>query len=133
MIHKKIIVTLLSLLGVLGMNAQMVDPVHFTSKLKTENGVEAEIIFHATIDNGWHVYSTEIGNGGPTEATFNVVKMDGAELVGKLMPKGKVRWFARQLSSAAEEDPESAEKSRIKRFRKLRDALREREKFGRYL
>ena len=72
------------------MNAQMVDPVHFTSKLKTENGVEAEIIFHATIDNGWHVYSTEIGNGGPTEATFNVVKMDGAELVGKLMPKGKV-------------------------------------------
>lgn len=90
MIHKKIIVTLLSLLGVLGMNAQMVDPVHFTSKLKTENGVEAEIIFHATIDNGWHVYSTEIGNGGPTEATFNVVKMDGAELVGKLMPKGKV-------------------------------------------
>ena len=90
MIHKKIIVTLLSLLGVLGMNAQMVDPVHFTSKLKTENGVEAEIIFHATIDNGWHVYSTEIGNGGPTEATFNVVKMDGAELVGKLTPKGKV-------------------------------------------
>ena len=72
------------------MNAQMVDPVHFTSELKTENGVEAEIIFHATIDNGWHVYSTEIGNGGPTEATFNVVKMDGAELVGKLMPKGKV-------------------------------------------
>ena len=90
MIHKKIIVTLLSLLGVLGMNAQMVDPVHFTSELKTENGVEAEIIFHATIDNGWHVYSTEIGNGGPTEATFNVVKMDGAELVGKLTPKGKV-------------------------------------------
>ena len=72
------------------MNAQMVDPVHFTSELKTENGVEAEIIFHATIDNGWHVYSTEIGNGGPTEATFNVVKMDGAELVGKLTPKGKV-------------------------------------------
>ena len=72
------------------MNAQMVDPVHFTSDLKTENGVEAEIIFHATIDNGWHVYSTEIGNGGPTEATFNVVKMDGAELVGKLTPKGKV-------------------------------------------
>ena len=33
MIHKKIIVTLLSLLGVLGMNAQMVDPVHFTVTL----------------------------------------------------------------------------------------------------
>ena len=90
MIHKKIIISLLSLLVVLGMNAQMVDPVHFTSELKTGNGVEAEIIFHATIENGWHVYSTEIGDNGPTEATFNVVKMDGAELIGKLIPKGKV-------------------------------------------
>jgi thiol:disulfide interchange protein DsbD len=51
---------------------------------------EAEIIFHATIDNGWHVYSTEIGDDGPIEATFNVGKMEGAELVGKLTPVGKV-------------------------------------------
>ena len=90
MTHKKIIVSLLSLLVVLGVNAQMVDPVHFTSELKTGNGMEAEIVFHATIDNGWHVYSTEIGENGPTEATFNVVRMEGAELIGKLIPKGKV-------------------------------------------
>ena len=75
---------------VLGMHAQMVDPVHFTSELKMGEGTEAEIIFHATIDNGWHVYSTEIGEDGPIEATFNVEKMEGAELVGKLTPKGKV-------------------------------------------
>ena len=75
---------------VLGMHAQMVDPVHFTSELKMGEGAEAEIIFHATIDNGWHVYSTEIGEDGPIEATFNVEKMEGAELVGKLTPKGKV-------------------------------------------
>ncbi len=75
---------------VLGMHAQMVDPVHFTSELKMGEGPEAEIIFHATIDNGWHVYSTEIGEDGPIEATFNVEKMEGAELVGKLTPKGKV-------------------------------------------
>lgn len=90
MIHKKITILLLSLMVVLGINAQLVDPVHFTSELKTDNGAEAEIVFHATIDQGWHVYSTEIGSNGPIEATFNVVKMDGAELVGKLMPKGKV-------------------------------------------
>ena len=75
---------------VLGMHAQMVDPVHFTSELKMGEGTEAEIIFHATIDNGWHVYSTEIGEDGPIEATFNVEKMEGAELVGKLTPMGKV-------------------------------------------
>lgn len=69
--------------------AQMVEPVHFTQTLKpTQNG-EAEIIFQGTIDPGWHVYSTDLGNDGPIEATFNVVKMDGLELVGKLKPVGK--------------------------------------------
>ena len=87
---KKIVISLLSLIVVLGMKAQMVDPVHFTSELKTGKGAEAEIVFHAKIDNGWHVYSTEIGDDGPTEATFNVVKMDGAEVVGKLEPRGRV-------------------------------------------
>ena len=87
---KKTLITLIGLITVLAMNAQMVDPVHFTAELKTGNGAEAEIVFHATIDKGWHVYSTEIGEDGPIEATFNVVKMEGAELVGKLTPKGNV-------------------------------------------
>ena len=87
---KKVMMTLWTLMVVLGMHAQMVDPVHFTSELKMGEGTEAEIIFHATIDNGWHVYSTEIGEDGPIEATFNVEKMEGAELVGKLTPMGKV-------------------------------------------
>ena len=87
---KKVFIILVSLMVVLGIHAQMVDPVHFTSKLKLGEGAEAEIIFHATIDDGWHVYSTELGDDGPIEATFNVEKMEGAELVGKLTPVGKV-------------------------------------------
>ena len=87
---KKITILFLLLIVVLGINAQMANPVHFTSDLKTGKGAEAEIVFHATIDRGWHVYSTDIGDNGPTEATFNVVKMDGAELVGKLEPRGNV-------------------------------------------
>ena len=87
---RKILFTLWVLVIAITADAQLVDPVHFTSELKTGNGAEAEIVFHATIDNGWHVYSTEIGQNGPTEATFNVVKMEGAELVGKLQPKGKL-------------------------------------------
>ena len=87
---KKTLLTWICLVIVLAVKAQMVDPVHFKAELKTGNGAEAEIVFHATIDQGWHVYSTEIGEDGPIEATFNVVKMEGAELVGKLMPKGNV-------------------------------------------
>ena len=69
--------------------AQIVNPVHFTSELKTGDGAEAEIVFHATIDNGWHVYSTDLGDDGPIEASFHVEKMEGAEPVGKLIPVGR--------------------------------------------
>ena len=71
------------------MQAQMADPVHFTSEMKMLENNEAEIIFKALIDPGWHVYSTDLGSDGPVEATFNVEKMEGAERVGKLKPVGK--------------------------------------------
>jgi thiol:disulfide interchange protein len=50
---------------------------------------EAEVVFTAAIDKGWHVYSTDLGDGGPISATFNVEKISGAEVVGKLKPVGK--------------------------------------------
>ena len=87
---KKISYLLLMLMAVLMAQAQIVDPVHFTSSLKTTSGTEAEIVFTAKIDPGWHVYSTDIGEDGPISATFNIVKMDGAETVGKLTPRGNV-------------------------------------------
>ena len=46
-------------------------------------------MFTAAIDKGWHVYSTDLGDGGPISATFNVEKKSGVELVGKLKPVGK--------------------------------------------
>ena len=86
----RLLLSILTMMSALVLHAQMIDPVHFTSELKTGKGAEAEIVFHATIDNGWHVYSTDIGKDGPIEATFNIVKMDGAEPVGKLEPRGNV-------------------------------------------
>ena len=85
-----IVLLLLALLLATGVHAQVMTPVHFSSALKTGGGAEAEIVFTATIDAGWHVYSTELGQDGPIEATFNVVKMEGAVTVGRLQPVGKV-------------------------------------------
>ena len=86
---KRYLMTACLLLAVVSLFAQMMDPVHFSSKLKMLKGDEAEIVFTANIDAGWHVYSTDLGSGGPIAASFNVVKMDGAEAVGKLQPRGK--------------------------------------------
>ena len=71
------------------MQAQIQDPVKFNSELKILAADEAEVVFTAAIDKGWHVYSTDLGDGGPISATFNVEKIFGAEVVGKLKPVGK--------------------------------------------
>lgn len=77
---------LLMALFCLPMFAQMQDPVQFKTEWKEISATEAEIVFTGTIDAGWHVYSTELGDGGPTSATFNIDEIKGAELVGKLTP-----------------------------------------------
>ena len=86
----RIVISLLAVIFSISIRGQMMDPVHFTSQLKMLEGDEAEIIFSATVDPGWHVYSTDMGNDGPISATFNAVKMDGVETVGKLKPRGNV-------------------------------------------
>ena len=86
---KKIVSVLFMLVTTICINAQMADPVHFTSKLVMLGGDEAQIEFSAKIDNGWHVYSTGLGNDGPISATFNASKMDGVKTVGGLTHKGK--------------------------------------------
>lgn len=69
--------------------AQIQDPVQFKTELKTISDTEAQIVFTGKIDAGWHVYSTDLPSGGPISATFNVDKIEGVELVGKLTPQGK--------------------------------------------
>ena len=86
---KKLVLSMVLLGIALIVNAQMVEPVHFTSALKMLDGDEAEIVFSAKIDKGWHLYSTELGSDGPISASFNVNKMSGAKTVGKLQPRGK--------------------------------------------
>ena len=85
---KRLLTIWMLLVAVIAAKAQMMDPVHFTTQLKELKNGEAEIIFKATIDPGWHVYSTGLGNDGPISASFNKVKMDGAETVGKLQARG---------------------------------------------
>ena len=86
---KKLISSLLLSFVVCVLQAQIKDPVKFKTEFNTLSDTEAEIVFTAAIDKGWHVYSTELGDGGPISATFNVDKTSGIELLGKLKPVGK--------------------------------------------
>ena len=86
---KNLLFLLLMLIGWIPVVAQIQDPVQFKSEWQSLSETEAQIVFTADIDAGWHVYSTDLGDGGPISATFNTDKMEGLELDGKLMPQGK--------------------------------------------
>ena len=86
---RKIISFLLLSFVVYALQAQIKDPVKFKTELTALSDTEAEVVFTAAIDKGWHVYSTDLGDGGPISATFNVDNKSGVELVGKLKPVGK--------------------------------------------
>ncbi len=86
---KKIFCSIFILFLAIVSYAQIQEPVKFKTELKNVSATEVEIVFTASIEQGWHVYSTDLGDGGPISATFNTDKLVGAEVVGKLRPVGK--------------------------------------------
>ena len=68
--------------------AQMLEPVKWTQELKMVSETEAELVFNATIEDGWHMYTTENGEGGPMPAALRVDALQGAELDGTVQSVG---------------------------------------------
>lgn len=87
---KKITHFLLLMLVSVTMWAQYQEPVKFSVEQKKISDSEIELIFTGTVDPGWHVYSTDIADGGPTAATITFETKEGVKPAGKLTPKGKV-------------------------------------------
>lgn len=86
---KRLIVFATILWSMSALQAQIQDPVKFKTQFRNLKGDLAEIVFTGTINDGWHVYSTDLGKGGPISATFNILKKSGIEPVGKLTAQGK--------------------------------------------
>lgn len=74
------LVLLLLVTTVMAVQAQ----VNFTVSYKRINPTTIDIVFNGSAQHGWHIYSTDIGDGGPTKATFGVDKIKGAKLKGGL-------------------------------------------------
>lgn len=69
--------------------AQMANPVTVKSSIKETSDKEAVISFDANIDMGWHMYSIQVVEDGPTPTTINVETISGAKLDGPLQTKAK--------------------------------------------
>jgi len=63
--------------------AQIVEPVKWTFESK-QNGNEATLIFKAIIEEGWHLYDTQLPEGGPIKTSVNFSDSTLFEFVGEL-------------------------------------------------
>ncbi|MFD2872302.1 protein-disulfide reductase DsbD domain-containing protein [Mucilaginibacter ximonensis] len=51
-------------------SAQILTPVHWSYAAKKINAKEAVVFMKASIDDGWHLYSQFVKDGGPVKTTF---------------------------------------------------------------
>lgn len=63
--------------------AQIVEPVKWTFESKQE-GQEAILIFKAVIDDGWHLYDTDLPEGGPVKTSVHFADSTLFELSGTI-------------------------------------------------
>ena len=103
---KYVCLFLLLLLSAFSLSAQMVQPVKW-SYIINDSG---EILFHATVEKGWHLYDMNLPEDGPISTTFEFEEIVGAELIDKVVTSAKissqyeeafgmeVRWFTENPS-----------------------------------
>lgn len=81
---KKILVLLLVFTAFISSNAQILNPVRWTTKVEKISENEFNLIVNGTIDDGWHVYSQFTPDGGPLPMVLNFKNQSGNyDLVGK--------------------------------------------------
>lgn len=82
---KFLIITLLATLFVGALNAQIMKPVKWKISTKKVSAGVYDIVCDATIDAGWHLYDSELPDGGPLPTSFNIDEdeTEGIEVVGK--------------------------------------------------
>jgi thiol:disulfide interchange protein DsbD len=81
---KKIVVLLVMVLAFAKGNAQMLNPVKWTTQIEKKSDGNYVLTFNGVIESGWHLYSQFTAEGGslPLEVLFKNQK-GNFELIGK--------------------------------------------------
>ncbi len=91
-------------------SAQIVEPVKWSYSQNKISANEFELVFTAKIDKGWHLYSTDLPEGGPIKTSLYFEELQNAELIGEPTPNKEateefdksfqmdLRWFSNEVS-----------------------------------
>ena len=68
---------------------QILDPVKWDSTAEKISDTEYQLVFTATLDNGWYLYSQFLGDDGPVPTSLTFDENPNIQLVGKAAETGK--------------------------------------------
>ena len=90
---RKIIISLFVLVGSI-VSAQIYDPVSWTFSHKQISENEIELVFNASIQEDWHIYSQFLRNDAiPEPTTFTFIDGGDYELIGEVVEDHPVEDF----------------------------------------
>ena len=107
---KRLLFTIFLFTTALLASSQIVEPVKWSFSQNKVSADEFELVFTATIEEGWHMYSTDLPEGGPIKTSFYFENVDNAELIGEPTPSKAVieefdnsfqmdlRWFEEEVT-----------------------------------
>lgn len=83
---KKFLLIFFTLVTSLSAGAQMLDPITWQASLEQSGPDKAKIILRASIEDGWHMYGTDLPKGGPVATTFTFDFPAGVSPDGSITP-----------------------------------------------
>ncbi len=84
--NRRLITLIACCIVFMGISAQILDPIKWSSHISMDTENSGEITFVAEIKKGWHLYGLQLPDGGPRPTSFIFKKLDGVELTGSIIP-----------------------------------------------
>ncbi len=95
---KKLSLLVTALVLSTGVFAQIEAPVKWSYAAKKISNTEAVVFFKATIQDGWHIYSQDVKEGGPIKTSFTFTPGKEYSLVGKTTEPTPVTKYEKSFS-----------------------------------
>jgi len=73
--------------------SQILEPVHWSYAEKKLSNGEALLFIKATIDDGWHIYSSKQKPGGPVKTSFKFEKSNGYKIISAVSEPAPISKF----------------------------------------
>lgn len=81
---RKLSLQLILLFCIITVNAQIYDPVSWKFSYEKKGDCKYELVFTATIENGFHIYSLDVPGDGPVPTSFSFDENDAFTLDGEV-------------------------------------------------